>query len=194
MTKFILFNKPFNVLTQFTPKAGRRTLKDFIDVQSVYPAGRLDHDSEGLVVLTDSGPLQHLISHPKNKLEKIYWVQVENIPSEKNLLSLKNGVNLKDGLTRPAKASLMKDPNVWSRTPPIRQRKSIATQWLELRITEGKNRQVRRMTATIGPPTLRLIRYAIGDWTIDNLACGDFQKIPMPYMTMNSKYYIENIH
>lgn len=183
MPRLIIFNKPFDVLTQFTDESGRKTLKNYIDVADVYPAGRLDRDSEGLVLLTDSGSLQHHISDPRYKLEKTYWVQVENIPSKESLEALCQGIQLKDGLTRPAKATFIEPPDIWNRTPPIRERKAIPTQWIELKITEGKNRQVRRMTAAIGHPTLRLIRYAIGDWTIDNLTSGHWQQVPAPVLT-----------
>ncbi|MCC5797470.1 MAG: pseudouridine synthase [Methylophaga sp.] len=178
MPRLLLLNKPFDVLTQFTDEQGRSTLKDYVDVVGVYPAGRLDRDSEGLVLLTDDGQLQHHISDPRHKLTKTYWVQVENIPDEVALEKLRKGVELKDGKTRPAQARLIVEPaNLWPRTPPVRFRQAIPTQWLELKISEGKNRQVRRMTAAVGFPTLRLIRCAIGPWTIDELAPGQWRAV-----------------
>ena len=170
----ILFNKPFNVLCQFTDKEGRKTLTDYIPIKNVYAAGRLDYDSEGLVILTDDGKLQNLISDPKHKLEKTYWAQVEGLPSEKSLNKLRKGILLKDGLAKPAKAKLIDSLKITERNPPIRKRKNIQTSWIELKISEGKNRQVRRMTAAVGHPTLRLIRYSIGNWTIENINPGNY--------------------
>ncbi len=175
--KLILFNKPFGVLTQFTDKSGRPTLGDYISVKDVYPAGRLDIDSEGLVVLTDDGQLQHQIANPKFKLPKTYWVQVEGRPDEASLNLLELGVTLKDGKTKPAQARIIDPPNVWDRNPPIRRRANIPTTWLEITVREGKNRLVRRMTAAIGFPTLRLIRYSIGDWTLGKLAPGEWREL-----------------
>lgn len=171
----ILFNKPFNVLSQFMDKDGRKTLSDFIPIKNVYAAGRLDYDSEGLVVLTDDGKLQNVISDPKHKLVKTYFVQIEGVPIDEELNRLRKGILLKDGLTKPAEAKLIDAPKIWNRVPPIRERKNIPTSWIELKITEGRNRQVRRMTASIGLPTLRLIRYSIGEWNIDKLKSGQYK-------------------
>lgn len=174
MTKIILFNKPFRVLSQFTSEMGHETLADYIQIPNVYPAGRLDHDSEGLLILTDDGRLQHRISHPKHKLAKTYWAQVEGEISDTAIDGLQRGVILKDGLTRPATAKRINEPNLWPRNPPVRYRAAIPTSWVELTITEGRNRQVRRMTAAVGFPTLRLIRVAVGDWRLDNLLPGQY--------------------
>jgi 23S rRNA pseudouridine2457 synthase len=175
MSKIILFNKPFGVLCQFTDEQGRPTLADYVDEKNVYAAGRLDRDSEGLVVLTDKGRLQHKITEPKHKMEKTYWAQVEHIISDEALKMLAAGIELKDGKTRPAKARRVEQPvSIWPRVPPIRERKNIATSWLELTIKEGRNRQVRRMTAAVGFPTLRLIRYRVGSWTIDGIDNGQY--------------------
>lgn len=182
MARVILLNKPFDVLSQFTDKgtegSKRRTLSDFVDVPGVYAAGRLDRDSEGLLVLTDDGKLQNRIANPKNKMSKCYWAQVEGIPSDEALAQLRQGVALKDGMTRPAKARRMPEPPaLWERDPPIRFRKSVPDSWIELTISEGRNRQVRRMTAAMGHPTLRLIRYRVGSWTIDGLDSGQWTEV-----------------
>lgn len=175
--KIILFNKPFNVLTQFTDQEGRQTLKDYIPIPDVYAAGRLDKDSEGLLVLTNDGKLQNQLTSPGQKTEKTYWVQVEGTPEIHSLEKLRAGVKLKDGLTRPAKVEIINQPLVWDREPPVRFRQNIPTTWLSITINEGKNRQVRRMTAHIGHPTLRLIRYQVGEWTLDNIKIGQFLEI-----------------
>ena len=174
----ILFNKPFNVLSQFTDRgtvgSTRRTLSDFVDLPHVYAAGRLDLDSEGLLLLTDDGRLQARIADPKFKMPKTYLVQVEGDASESALAALRRGVELKDGPTRPAEAERIPDPQLWPRDPPIRVRKSIPDCWIRLTIHEGRNRQVRRMTAAVGHPTLRLIRWSIGEWAIDGVAPGEW--------------------
>lgn len=178
MARVLLLNKPYGVLCQFSDPAGRPTLKDFVDVPGVYPAGRLDRDSEGLVVLTDDGALQARIANPRHEIEKRYWVQVEGIPDEPALEKLRRGLVLSDGPARPARARRIEEPaGIWPREPPVRFRRQIPTSWLEVRIAEGRNRQVRRMTAAIGLPTLRLVRFQVGDWTLGALSPGEWKAL-----------------
>lgn len=183
MATLILFNKPFQVLSQFTDKDRenspdkRATLADWITLPSVYPAGRLDYDSEGLLLLTDDGSLQHQIASPERKMPKTYWVQVEGQIDEDSLEALRQGVALKDGRSRPARVEHLPNPRLWPRTPPVRHRETVPTSWISITITEGRNRQVRRMTAAVGFPTLRLVRYSIGEWNLDNLAPGEYRSL-----------------
>lgn len=178
MSRLILFNKPYDVLCQFTDKGTqtpRTTLSDFIDVPGVYPAGRLDRDSEGLVLLTDDGRLQARIADPRFKLDKTYWVQIEGEPDAGSLEALRRGVKLNDGMTRPAGVERIDPPALWPRDPPVRFRKSVPDCWIALTLREGRNRQVRRMTAAVGHPTLRLVRWRVGEWSLDGLAPGEWR-------------------
>jgi len=177
VSKLILLNKPYNVLCKFTDAAGRATLTDYIKIPGVYPAGRLDQDSEGLVLLTDDGALQHRLSDPHHKQPKTYWVQVEGEPDETSFERLRSGIVIEGRKTHPAKARPMAEPQLWPRDPPIRVRKSIPTVWLEIILTEGRNRQVRRMTAAVGHPTLRLVRSAVGPYTLDGLKSGEWREV-----------------
>lgn len=178
MSKIILFNKPFQVLSQFSAKDSKQTLADYIDMPAVYPAGRLDYDSEGLMLLTDDGKLQASIANPRHQKTKTYLLQVEHIPARKALLALRRGIALKDGMTRPAKVRAIDQPDwLWPRYPPIRERREIPTQWLSIEISEGRNRQLRRMTAAVGHPTLRLVRVAIADWRLDGLQPGCWRQL-----------------
>jgi 23S rRNA pseudouridine2457 synthase len=175
--RLLLLNKPFQVLTKFATDDGRATLRDYLSAPDFHPAGRLDYDSEGLLLLTDHGPLQAQLSNPKWKVSKTYFVQVENIPDAAAIKRLQQGVSLGDGMTLPAEADLIDEPVwLWQRTPPIRFRKNIPTAWLKLTIKEGRNRQVRRMTAAVGHPTLRLIRWSVGPWSIEKLNPGEWSE------------------
>ena len=180
MAHLLLFNKPCHVLSQFTDSEGRETIATYIDMPGIYPAGRLDYESEGLLLLTDQGWLQKLITDPRHKLPKTYLVQVEGVPTGEMIERLATGVELKDGMTRPAKVSPISPPELWPRVPPIRERKNIPTSWLRIVLREGRNRQVRRMTAAVGYPTLRLVRQKIGPWRIGRLKPGEYAKLPSP--------------
>jgi 23S rRNA pseudouridine2457 synthase len=180
MPRVILLNKPFGTLCQFTGEGGRSTLADFVSQPGFYPAGRLDADSEGLVVLTDEGRLQARIADPRHKLEKAYWVQVDGVPREEALALFAKGLDLGDFVTQPAMARRIEEPDgLWLRTPPIRFRKALPTAWIEVTLREGKNRQVRRMTAKVGLPTLRLIRHRVGNWHLEGLAPGEWREAPV---------------
>lgn len=189
MSTIILLNKPYGVLSQFTPEGKWRALNEFVPVKGVYVAGRLDADSEGLLILTDDGQLQAKIADPKHKLEKTYWAQVEGVPDEAALARLRAGIQLSDFTAKPAKVQLIEEPvGLWQRDPPIRYRAAIPTSWLEIRIAEGKNRQVRRMTAAIGYPTLRLVRAAIGALTLAGLGLGEWRQIDGTYKDLQGKF------
>ena len=189
MSTIILLNKPYGVLSQFTPEGKWRALNEFVPVKGVYVAGRLDADSEGLLILTDDGQLQAKIADPKHKLEKTYWAQVEGVPEEAALARLRDGIKLSDFTAKPAKVQLIEEPvGLWQRDPPIRYRAAIPTSWLEIRIAEGKNRQVRRMTAAIGYPTLRLVRAAIGALTLAGLGLGEWRQIDGTYKDLQGKF------
>ena len=177
MARTLLFNKPYGVLCTFTDPQGRPTLADFVDVPGVYAAGRLDRDSEGLMVLTDDGALQHQISHPRHGKSKLYWVQVEGEPDAQALQSLREGVVIKGRKTRPARVRGIEPPELWERNPPVRFRKTVPTRWLELSIQEGMNRQVRRMTAAVGHPTLRLVRVQVGAYSLGSLGPGEWREL-----------------
>ena len=178
MTKLVIFNKPYKVLCQFSPHENKTTLKEYIPIENIYPAGRLDFDSEGLLLLTDNGKLQHKLSDPRYNKKKVYWAQVEGLPSPDDLLPFTKGIELKDGLTKPAVAKIIGEPHhLWSRNPPIRERKNIPDTWLEITLYEGKNRQVRRMCAALGFPVLRLIRAQIDNYRLDDLQPGEFKII-----------------
>lgn len=176
----ILLNKPYGVISQFSEHEKHVSLAEYIHEKDFYPAGRLDHDSEGLLILTDEGKIQHCLSHPKHKQPKTYWVQVDGQINDQAVSVLEKGVKLKDGMTLPAKAKIIPEPELWPRDPPVRYRAEIPTSWIELTITEGKNRQVRRMTASVGFPTLRLVRISIGNFTLDGIAQGEWSKIETP--------------
>ncbi len=177
----ILLNKPYRVLCQFTDAGGRRTLAEYVPVPRVYPAGRLDFDSEGLALLTDDGALQARLADPRHHVEKVYWAQVEGVPTDQALARLRDGVRLADGRTRPARVARIEEPaNLWAREPSIRRRASIPTAWIEIAITEGRNRQVRRMTAAVGHPTLRLIRAAVGRYALGGLRPGEWREAEGP--------------
>jgi len=183
----VLFNKPFRVLSQFTTDSDKATLADYIELPGVYCAGRLDYDSEGLLILTDDGRRQQQIANPKYAKRKRYWVQVEGTPDDADLQRLRDGIELKDGLARPAQATLIEPPAIWERDPPIRERRNIPTRWLDLGISEGRNRQVRRMTAHIGYPTLRLIRHQVGEWSLGELAPGEYRIEGKPVATSGAR-------
>lgn len=180
MPRLILFNKPYGVLCQFSGGDGRPTLAGYIDLPGIYPAGRLDRDSEGLLLLTDDGALQHRLTDPRHKTWKTYWVQVEGTPDDAALERLRYGVRLRDGPTRPARARPMAAPGLWPRDPPVRYRQRIPTHWLEISLREGRNRQVRRMTAAVGHPTLRLVRVAVGRWRLGSLRPGEWTALELP--------------